>query len=554
MLTKLMLRNFKRFDSADIELDEAVVFVGPNNSGKTTALQALALWQFGLRQWLNRRSEKVPKTNSGIVLNRRDLASVPTPQARLLWHDLRYAQNRIEIIVEGNENAGATWACGVTFRHDTDETIYCDVKPEYRETGLPSAAQVQIALLPPMSGLISVEDKFERGGIQRRIGEGRTAEVLRNLCYQLAESENTSLWEKLKSQIKTHFAVELQAPYYNENSGALEMSYLDGKGTELDLSSSGRGMLQVLLILAYMYTNPNAVLLLDEPDAHLEVIRQTETYQLIKAAAQEQQGQIIAASHSEQLMNLAAETDTVIAFVGKPHVLNDRNQKHILAALNRIPAVDYFRAEQTGWVCYLEGSTDLEILQAFAERLGHPAARVLQRLFFYDLQGDSKAAEAYRHFDALVEAKPDMVGVMLLDRQGAAQPSRLHFTSIMWRRYEIENYLSLPEVVIGWARATGAEDSADMREQAMHDTITELEQAYATLNEPSLWSPDRKASHALETVFKNYARKLGLYNPMTKGRFHELVRFLPAHLIDPEVTEKLDAIVTVASQARPRTD
>jgi predicted ATPase len=41
VLTKLTIRNFKRFTSAEIELGNPVVFIGPNNSGKTTALQAL---------------------------------------------------------------------------------------------------------------------------------------------------------------------------------------------------------------------------------------------------------------------------------------------------------------------------------------------------------------------------------------------------------------------------------------------------------------------------------------------------------------------------------
>jgi predicted ATP-dependent endonuclease of OLD family len=39
MLTQLIIRNFKLFDEVAIELGERVVFVGPNNSGKTSALQ-----------------------------------------------------------------------------------------------------------------------------------------------------------------------------------------------------------------------------------------------------------------------------------------------------------------------------------------------------------------------------------------------------------------------------------------------------------------------------------------------------------------------------------
>jgi predicted ATPase len=54
MLTRLKVRNFKKVDM-DIELARSVVFIGPNNSGKTAALQALTLWELGLRQRLAKR-------------------------------------------------------------------------------------------------------------------------------------------------------------------------------------------------------------------------------------------------------------------------------------------------------------------------------------------------------------------------------------------------------------------------------------------------------------------------------------------------------------------
>ncbi len=38
LLTKLTVRNFKRFESAAIELGNPVVFIGPNNSGKRHSL------------------------------------------------------------------------------------------------------------------------------------------------------------------------------------------------------------------------------------------------------------------------------------------------------------------------------------------------------------------------------------------------------------------------------------------------------------------------------------------------------------------------------------
>ena len=85
------------------------------------------------------------------------------------------------------------------------------------------------------------------------------------------------------------------------------------------MSASGRGLQQTLLILAYMCANPGAVILLDEPDAHLEILRQRQIYSLLTEMASKHGSQIIAASHSEVLLNEAAGKDMIIAFVGKPH-------------------------------------------------------------------------------------------------------------------------------------------------------------------------------------------------------------------------------------------
>jgi len=90
MLTRLHIKNFKRFDDVEIELGKTVVLIGPNNAGKTTALQALALWEQGIKCWLYKR----PHQNSlnGATINRRDLTATPVPTANLLWRDLQTEQ------------------------------------------------------------------------------------------------------------------------------------------------------------------------------------------------------------------------------------------------------------------------------------------------------------------------------------------------------------------------------------------------------------------------------------------------------------------------------
>ena len=309
MLTRLTIRNFKRFEDVDIELGNPVVFIGPNNSGKTSAMQALALWDIGRRRWTEKYAQKVAaERRPGVTVNRRDLLAIPTPKANLLWRDLhtRHVQRndgrqrteniRIELIVEGITN-DKHWKCGLEFDYANVESCYC--RPLRLVGGttvrMPvpeEVTSVQIAYLPPMSGLASTETRIDEGAINVRIGEGRTAEVLRNLCFRVRERDSLQ-WHSLVERIDDLFGTKLEEPRYVSERGEIVMSYKEA-GVQLDLSSSGRGLQQTLLILAYMYANPGAVILLDEPDAHLEILRQRQTYRLVSEVAREQGNQVIA--------------------------------------------------------------------------------------------------------------------------------------------------------------------------------------------------------------------------------------------------------------------
>ncbi|MGB9687209.1 MAG: AAA family ATPase, partial [Rectinema subterraneum] len=44
MIRRIQLSNFKTFEALDIEVGTVTLLIGPNNTGKTTVLQALTLW------------------------------------------------------------------------------------------------------------------------------------------------------------------------------------------------------------------------------------------------------------------------------------------------------------------------------------------------------------------------------------------------------------------------------------------------------------------------------------------------------------------------------
>jgi ABC-type taurine transport system ATPase subunit len=567
MLTRLTIRNFKLFDDVDIELGERVVFVGPNNAGKTSALQALALWSAGVRRWAEKRGNgNVPKDRSGVTINRRDLIALPVPTANLLWRDLHVRQGYkddgkqktrnvlIEIAVEGVDG-GSRWNTSLEFDYANEESFYCrsQLGPDDRRLELPvDAAEVRLAYLPPMSGLAANETRLDEGAIGVRIGEGRTAEVLRNLCWQ-ALQRGEEQWQRIAKRMHAFFGVNLDKPEYIKERGEITMSFRTGGGIRLDLSSSGRGMQQTLLLLAHMVANPGAVLLLDEPDAHLEILRQRQIYQLLTETAAETGSQIIAASHSEVILNEAADRDTVVAFVGKPHRIDDRGSQ-LLKSLKEIGFEHYLQAEETGWVLYLEGSTDLALLRAYAAKLGHRSAALLERPFVHYVANQPPKAQA--HFYGLREAKSNLAGLALYDRLDASLPSDPNLSQLMWKRREIENYLCQPETLLAFAEERGREQHGDLFaaswRQAMQDSIGEIAAALAALGKPDPWSADLKVTDEfLDPLFRRFYEKLTLPNLMRKTDYHTLAPFVPEDEIDGEVGEKLDAIVAAACRANP---
>lgn len=585
MLTKIVIRNFKRFENVEIPLSSPVVFIGPNNSGKTTALQALALWELGLRRWKEKRAAGQPEKRPGVNINRRDLLMVPAPDAKQLWRKLhvRDVQRlngkqdtknvRIDILVSGSTGE-IDWECGLEFDFANDESFACrplrieEAKTPRRMSVPDEAFGVEIAFLPPMSGLSSNETRLDSGAINVRLGEGRTAEVLRNLCFALHEKLDEkglpSSWNRLVAHMNDLFRVSLDVPIYVQERGEIQMSYRDEHGVQLDLSASGRGLQQTLLLLTYLALHPGAVLLLDEPDAHLEILRQREIYIKLRESARETGSQLIIASHSEEVLNQAASTedDAVVAFLGKPHRIPGNRASAVKSALNAVRYDQYYLAEQVGWVLYLEDHTDLSILRAFAKRLDHPVREFLESPFLFST--GNQIGTGRRHFHALVEAKPDLVAFLLVDNDAGPTQSIPARTEAKWSRREIENYICQPETLESFAVEVGRRAAGGpLLEQALvQDAVAAMREAVSDRTIPAAlrdssdpwWRTVKASDEFLDLLFPDFYRRLGLYMDMRKADYYRLVPHIPLELIDQEVVGVLDSILEVATRSHAVSD
>src|SRR3970040_1612442 len=102
MITKVKVEFFKKFEATVFELGNDIVLAGPNNSGKTTLLQAVAVWNLALQRWK-------AKQRTGVPVSRNDFTAVPLREMNLLWYDrdTGYSEGEKEGAKAGQPKLGA---------------------------------------------------------------------------------------------------------------------------------------------------------------------------------------------------------------------------------------------------------------------------------------------------------------------------------------------------------------------------------------------------------------------------------------------------------------
>ena len=562
MIRTVTIRSFKCFREQVFELDDAVVLAGPNNAGKSTLLQAITTWRLGLDRWIAQRkgesgSKAVKRT--GVSITRSDFTSVPLREMNHLWEDRRLSvegmggkPRLIEIIVEGRQN-GVSWDCGLEFQYANAELIYVrplDARNLSREEILnfpcAEAQDLNIVHIPPLSGIDRDEPRRERGMQDLLIGQGRPGEILRNLLWEIAPKDSFGAdWEDLAGHMETLFGVHMSQPKYSPAQPFITCEYRQRDGARpLDLCNAGSGMLQVLLLLAFIYARPASAILLDEPDAHQHIILQKRVYDLVRQVARARGGQVIIASHSEVILD-ATEPERVLAFIGgDPRRLADKRQRDQLReALKVIPVTDLLLAMQAGAVLYVESAADDRILAEWARVLGHPAHSFFDRPFVSRL-GGRNLRDAKRHFFALQLAVPGIRGLCLVDGDNRDEPDDLSDASfprvLRWRRYEIENYLLHPAAIhrfVGNPLMT-----RHVVEEAFWGHVpigTDLIGNHVAL----------ERTKASTEFLIPLMERLGM--GMSKQDLYQLAAVMKPEEIHPEVTEKLDQIAERLTPARP---
>ena len=586
-ITNISIENFKSITKIDFEIQSSNIFVWPNNSGKTSILQAIRLWDMGRRAILENKATflKSKKQRFGIGINVQSLSALPVKTVNEIFRDQLVIKNkentRIKIKLEYQDDID--WWCEIEFYFsNTKDTIRCDLWESCSTGGeiisdidfrnrkilFEKLEKVKLAYLQPMTAINKDEEKLENWAIYTRLASWNTAWVLRNLCYKLFNEKNEK-WELLKSFIKDSFMVQLADPVYNLSLGTIELHTFTDKNKKnqmYQLTSLWRWCLQSILLFAFILDNNDSIVLLDEPDAHLENFKQKWLYNKLIEFCKDSQSQIFLATHSESIMNEWIDDNIVWVRWNKTHNLtNQHSVKNFKKILSEYWVDKYYNVEKYLHIIYLEWLTDKRIITEFAKKLWY--ADLISRIentndVYFDYAWDNVVGKFKSQFYSLKEVVgDDLKWLAIYDRD----PDKIQNDEIdnpqviFWKRREIENYFFYEYVILDWlkdkiskSRSSDWSENLFMNLDIVEIITWDMKKAIQKQTKPSdyekwnQWSFDQqKASEYLEGIFSEFLT----YNPeyrnyiIDKKDYYELVQFINITDIDNDIKNKIDKIL-----------
>lgn len=461
MITRLTLRNFKSVGEQSYDFGQFDLLVGRNNSGKSTVLQALAIWQFCVDEFHHSRRDG----SKGIQVILPNFTALPVPEFILLWKDrtdrgypldAETGKKRQEFIlisieVEWRNAEGQTEGFGVELRYHSPQTIYAIPAGGWARFRACEKRLPRIAYVPPFSGLEPTEIRMDISPLRKQVGKGQPGSVLRNLLLQVKNNDNAD-WQELASMVHRWFSVEISTPRYEpEKDVYIKVDYRQGSKA-FDIIAGGSGFHQTLTLLAFLYGYRPDVILLDEPDAHLHVNLQREILDYFKRKSVELNTQFLIATHAEEFIRGVNASQILSLLNRAPSRISSKPE--VIQAMAEVSNEEITRLQASPYILYVEGESDERILRAWAAACD--AQDALDRVCFRTMDGGDKPTMkrlADEHFAALQQIIPEAKRLMLFDYDNndkAFHPAADNPCLAEWKRQNIENYLLVPDA---WKRA-----------------------------------------------------------------------------------------------------
>jgi energy-coupling factor transporter ATP-binding protein EcfA2 len=327
---------FKGIKDAAFDVTAINVFIGANNSGKSTLAQVIH-FSIGLLQSIELAKRWGNKETITLSLSPTQL--LYSPCANL------YALGQGGQLLETPDSA-----IGVSFVLDDGKkinliigkgrngNIHVTVDNVTAAKSLANLEKPFTIYSPGLAGIARNEEFISTGVLLRTMARGDANLVFRNILLRLSDSDHAEAWSDFLDDLRKLFTDIKITVSYNDRTDEHIMVLTDAGSGDVPIELAGTGVLQAIQILAYIHYFHPSVIILDEPDSHLHPNNQRLLCKLLQGVAEERDTQVFLTTHSRHVVD---------ALSGQASFLWVRNgtvekmeQDHDLAVLLDIGALD----------------------------------------------------------------------------------------------------------------------------------------------------------------------------------------------------------------------
>ncbi len=470
MLKTLTIQNFKRFkQKTKIEFDAITILLGANNSGKSTVLQALSIFQYCLDN--TRKKKNGHFTLETKTIGPDEFGALPVASPKDLWSN---GQSSKPIEFEAVFETGTKIKFEIKFQYNR-----FSIHPTVTGQGSELIEQTRIRYVPIHSGLGLREEFRLAPAIADSLQRLEHGAVIRNLLWELKTNDEKG-WKRLIWILtRLYPSAEIDVNFDKDVDRFIGSGYSDQVlSKSLDVVVSGTGFQQVLQIFTGVLSQGSNIVLLDEPDAHLHGRLQGDVMKVFEELSQEVGIQFIMATHSPHLMASAPSGSLRAMIEGRAHSFAQTpEQMDVLDSLGAFDRMEVIPLLKTKAVVFTENRDDRDYLKQFAiKHWGEPEANELWEkvgfLFTYQepisadvkrlarqvkdllnspsLRDLAKGAPPrflvvgdrdYRSQSAAAAAKKE------LEQKAQGENFNMDLNCSIWERNEIENYLVDPAAI-----------------------------------------------------------------------------------------------------------
>lgn len=518
------LRKFKKFEEINVDINEKGLSLisGVNNSGKTSLLHALAVWEYAKILLVNYKGkesllEVYDVERKGLGIASESFTPISIPSLKYLWKDQKtngaYAL-KIKVGWKGAENRNLFLEIAYTLNGNN----FAIKKSDSNLTASDSVPT--IAYLPPFGGMDEHEGWLSVADRRKLIGKGQAGSVIRNLLLDLHEAHEKTLeekkqelfpekqrlsasdktvlesveteWRQLKAILDEVFHVNLYVHDFDSQfHNFIDIDVLDlvrnpvtqekerDKSSKRDLMVEGSGFLQWLSVFALALDKHNDVLLLDEPDAHLHSSLQSLLLEKLEDICQKNDKQILMVSHSSDLIKLIDYEKVLHVENSEANYLKNNEEKVVVLeglGSKYFPLLDSIIEHKR--ILLVENASDIRALKAVCAALGMEWPRNLVPWVTNKAHKERKTLIIELNQKIMSETGSPIMAYSLRDLDDDHYNTTnisLHYNgkdvqrddsgqhTIMkyrtLRRREIENYLIVPEAISRYITANSRDDT-----------------------------------------------------------------------------------------------